>query len=90
MVSNDVHIVDAGIPLIGLHFPHIEVPGSGVHEFREQLGITRIPLPNLDRRDHVRLDTAHEMHLDPSMLLSDHAILVIDPADKARRSKARG
>ena len=90
MLGNDIHVVDAGIALIGRHFPHIEVRGRGVDEVGEQLRITRVLLPNFHRRDHVGFDAAHQMDLHPVMLLPHHAILVIKPADKARGGEARG
>ena len=63
--------------------------GGRVHEIREQLGITGFLVPDFDSRDDVGLDTAHQMHFDPVMLLSHDTIFVIEPADKAGRGKAR-
>src|SRR5882724_10912179 len=48
MLSNDVRVVDARVPLVSRHFTHIEVRRRRMHEVREQLRITRIFLPDLN------------------------------------------
>ena len=61
---------------------------GGMYEVGEQLGITRILLPDFNRRDHVRFDATHQMDLDPCMLLPHHTVFVIKPPDKSRRGEA--
>ena len=54
-----------------------------VHEVGKYLVITRIFLPDFNGGHDVRFDAAHEMDLHPFVLLSHHAVFMIEPADKA-------
>ena len=56
---------------------------------RAAIGIGRVPVTDLDGADDIGAHAAHEMHLDPVMLLPRHAVLVVEPADKSARTEAR-
>jgi hypothetical protein len=90
MAGDDVRVVHAGVALIGRDFPHIKVLGRGIHEVRQEFGITGILVADFNRCNHIGFDTAHQVHLDPGMLLSHDTIFVIEPADKARGGETQG
>ena len=55
--------------------------GRHVYEIGEQLGITRILLPDFNGRDHVRLDAAHGMDFEPFVLLAHDAVLRVQTTE---------
>jgi hypothetical protein len=89
MAGDHVSIVDTGVALIRRDFVHVEVGCGGVHKVWQELRITRIFFTDFDGGHDVRFDTTHQMHFHPFVLLTNDAILVIEPADKAGGREAR-
>src|SRR5713101_6608528 len=74
-----VSTLTALVALVGARFGHGVVLGGGRHERRQLLGVGRVALTNLGRRHDVRIKTAHQMHLDPIVLLPLGAVFVVIP-----------
>lgn len=89
MAGNHLIVVDAAVAFVSGYFSYVEVCSRGVHEVRKELRITGILLADFNRRHHVRFHTAHQMDLDPGMLLPHDAVFMIHPPDKATGGESR-
>src|SRR5207249_6399499 len=85
-------VPDAAVRLVGRYFGHGEGFRGLLNQPRELRRIVRVTTGNLDCRDHVRLDAAHDVGLDPRVLPTRGlaAVLVIEPRFKAAGRKPGG
>lgn len=85
-----VHIGAARISLVGRDFGYAKVLRCRFQKRRQLTGIARVPLANFDCRNDVSLDPAHQVALDPIVLLPNFAVLVVKPASESGRSETAG
>src|SRR3990167_7071263 len=82
VASNRVGVDDCSVPLIGRDFSDGEGLGRGVDQRGKLRAIVRVGTVNLNGRDHVGLDAAHDVRLDPRVLTTGRTVLVIKPRFK--------
>lgn len=82
-------ILLAGVCLVCRNLANREVRTSRLQQWSKLFAVGCRPFVNLYRRYDVRLDSAHEVTFNPIVLLDFFAVLVIEPANEARRGKAR-
>jgi hypothetical protein len=73
-----------GLRLQLLDFCNLKVLGRGFGQSGEHNGIVCIPTKNFDSGHDVGFDSAHQMALDPIVLLSNLSVLVIVPTGGLR------
>ena len=83
-LGDGLHIPGAGVPFIRRDFGNSKILCGSVYERRQHLGVSSVPLGNLNRCDYIRFHATHEMNLDPIVLLSDLAVLVVEPPMETR------
>lgn len=88
MTGHSIVIVQATIALVARHFAKLEILRSRIDEIGKELGVTCIFIANFDCRHNVCLHATHKVDFDPSMLLPDRSVFVVEPADKTRRREA--
>ncbi len=82
-------ITNAGIPFVSQDLVDLKMLRSLVNQRRQQRGIVGMLPLNLYRRNHVRFDAAHDVRLNPIVLLFDHAVFLIKPASEAGSHETR-
>jgi len=85
--SNRIRVVPRSIALVGRDFRDLEIPRRGIDQRREQFGIAgKLPV-NLNRRNYVGFDAAHDVALHPILFHFGSAIFDVKPAGKPRGCK---
>ena len=88
-LGNGFGIRFAGVSLVSRDFGHLKVLRGCFNHRGKQRRIVRIAVVNLYRRHDVRFDSAHEMALNPIVLLPHLSVLVVKPSDIAAGREAR-
>ena len=88
--NNRFQVVLRGIPKISRHLSDIEVVGCVIEKGWEHGAIICIWSVDLNRCDDVGSHTTHDVGLNPSLLDSFFAVLVVEPTVKARGAETRG
>jgi hypothetical protein len=87
---NGVRVHAAGVSLVSGDFGDSEVLSRRVQQWGQHRGVSRMAFVNLDCGDDIGFDSAHEMALDPIVLLPNLSVLMVKPASESGRSKPAG
>ena len=80
-------VLVAQVRLVRRDFGHVKVPGGLLQERHEVGGIVSFPSAHIDAGDNMRVDSAHQMHLDPLAVVDVSPVLFVVPADEAGRGE---
>jgi len=86
--GDSLRVFPSCIALISRNLRDAKVVCRRIDHCRQQRRVVRMAVVNLDSRDDVGLDSAHEMALDPIVLFPNLPVLVVKPAGETRRCKA--
>lgn len=79
VAGDGVSVHHGPVSLVCRDFTDWEGPRRGVDQSGKLRAVVCVGAMNLDSRHHVSLDAAHEVHLDPCVLPTWRAVLVIEP-----------
>src|ERR1700680_2761929 len=67
-LGNGIHTFDAGVSLVGGNFGNLEILSSGFNHSGKERVVVSESVSNLNSRNDVGFDAAHQMALNPFML----------------------
>lgn len=90
MVNDRLQIVARQVGFVGAHLAHSEVASRGLNQSLELRRVGTVRVSNLNAGYDVRFDSAHQMHLDPVVLLHEFriGIFCLGPLNEAASCEA--
>jgi len=87
-IGDRIGVRTRSVSLVGGDFGNLKVLGGSASQRGKELGVVCVLAVNFNSGHNVGLDAAHKMDLDPIVLLSRNAVLVIVPAGEMACSEA--
>ena len=86
---NGLKVRPRGVSPISRHFGDLKVLCRGINKRGEQRRVIGVPTMNLDGGNDVRFDAAHNVALDPIVLLLNNTVLVVKPSREMTGGETR-
>ena len=87
--SDCVRVFPRSISFISGDFGDLKILRSRIDQSRKHFNVARKSAANLNGSHDIRFDSAHQMALDPIVLLFNRAVFVVKPTGKTASREAR-